>query len=246
MDTNSSLERRIAVKRAHEHITRLIASRVLDPGDPLPSAAKLSKDIGVSRPVVLDSFRVLESEGKLTVGRGPSGVRLAHPEGPQSKAKLAWLKANGDMIRQMVVLREFIEPGIAKLVAEQGMPRDLLQRGRRIIHEFNERPSARQVLLRLDAEFHKVLAQATGMPVLQEASQNCRVWVSPAFDFLDWPPDRLGQAAMEHEAILDAIERRDPHGASAATLAHLQVSSRLIARKLTEISRGDRKKRSGA
>lgn len=244
MDTASQLDRRLAVKIAHDHLNRLIESRVLDPGDPLPSAAQLSRDIGVSRPVVLDAFKLLQADGRLVVGRGPAGVRLAHPHGPQSKTKLAWLRSNQDTISQMAVLREFIEPGVARVAAEQGMPRNLMRRSRRIIAEFRSLPSSRQEILKLDAEFHRLIAEATGMPLLEEEAENCRVWVSPVFDFLDWPPNRIETSTNEHERILDAIDARDSDEAAKAALDHVRVSSGLIAKKIKELGRGGMKRAS--
>lgn len=218
--------RRAAVDRAHHHITRLIDLKEYKPGDRLPRAAKLAEDIGVSRPVVLEALSILQSNGRISVGPGAAGSRVLGPHGPHEPARLAWLSENADTIRQMAVLREIVEPGIARLLAERGMPKPILRRAHVLLRRWDETPAeARQELLTLDTEFHGLLARATSMQKLQDISNTCRTWVAPAFDMVEWKGDRPTVVNVEHADIIRAIEARDADAAWTAARRHLQAST---------------------
>jgi GntR family transcriptional repressor for pyruvate dehydrogenase complex len=229
--------RRSAVDHARRYVTRLIALKEFKPGDRLPSAAAIGADIGVSRPVVLDALKILEREGRITVGPGAAGVRVLDANGvPHQSAMRAWMTENHQTITQMAYLREMVESGAARFAAERGMSASLSKRGRKIIDEMERIGDIRQEQLALDTDFHQLIGDATGMPVLKEIIGTCRTWVAPVFDLLDWPDSRIQSSITEHSRILDAILDRDPDEAAEAALDHVHVSTGLIVSKMNELA----------
>jgi GntR family transcriptional regulator, transcriptional repressor for pyruvate dehydrogenase complex len=219
--------RRAAVERAHRYITRLIDLKEYNPGDRLPAAAKLSEEIGVSRPVVLEALAILASNGRVSVGPGAAGSRVLGTDGPHQAARIAWLTENAETIANMAVVRQIIEPGIARLLAERGMSAAYVRKTGAVLAKLDEvTPEDRDRMLALDSEFHGLLGAATEMPSLAEISNTCRMWVAPAFDMIRWSAsERPKQSQKEHYAILDAIQAKDADAAWSAALAHMAAST---------------------
>ena len=63
-------------------LRRRIVTGVLQPGELLPNESVLMAEFGVSRPTLREGFRILESEGIITVMRGArGGGRVLEPDG---------------------------------------------------------------------------------------------------------------------------------------------------------------------
>ncbi|MEE2058045.1 FadR/GntR family transcriptional regulator [Rhodococcus artemisiae] len=63
-------------------LRRQIITGELQAGEPLPNEAALMERFGVSRPTLREAFRILESEGIITVLRGArGGARVQAPDG---------------------------------------------------------------------------------------------------------------------------------------------------------------------
>ncbi|MCK0091350.1 FadR family transcriptional regulator [Rhodococcus sp. HNM0563] len=63
-------------------LRRQIITGELEAGEPLPNEAALMERFGVSRPTLREAFRILESEGIITVLRGArGGARVQAPDG---------------------------------------------------------------------------------------------------------------------------------------------------------------------
>ncbi|NLV78936.1 MAG: FadR family transcriptional regulator [Rhodococcus sp.] len=63
-------------------LRRQIITGELEAGEPLPNEAALMDHFGVSRPTLREAFRILESEGVITVLRGArGGARVQAPDG---------------------------------------------------------------------------------------------------------------------------------------------------------------------
>lgn len=74
----------VRVPKAAEVVAETIRVRIvrhdLHQGDALPSETELTEEFGVSRPTLREAFRILESEGLITVRRGArGGARVQEP-----------------------------------------------------------------------------------------------------------------------------------------------------------------------
>jgi DNA-binding FadR family transcriptional regulator len=227
---DATTERRSAVQQAEFHIASMIDLRRVKPGERLPSSAELASQIGVSRPAVLQALKILGAQGRVIVrpGRGGCWVAGHDPDNLESRVARAWERR--DTIVQMAHLREMLEPGAARLVAERGMAPDLMAEARELARRIRESDeSEREQQRAWDTALHLLVARATGMPVIESFVALCRREVAAAFDVMTWTEDRKNTYAGEHDALLDAIERRDPEAAARAAHTHVSTTTTLLA-----------------
>jgi DNA-binding FadR family transcriptional regulator len=220
---------RPAMEVALSHLSRLIDLQLVRPGGRLPSAHQLAEEIGVSRPVVLDAIAQLKKQGRLEGTRGRGGTRVARLEPAQKAARLRWFRKEGPEILEMALLREMIEPGVARILAQDGMPAASLKRARSLAGELAQLKTTQYaVLIAIDTDFHLTLARATRRPRIIDLFVAARAKVVPTFDILPWAEDRRSRSDDQHARLLDAIEARDPQTAADVAYEHVRVSTRLI------------------
>src|SRR5688572_17377763 len=105
-----------AVTHAYERLVHLIELRQPSSSRRLPTAAALSKEIGVSRPVVLEALGQLSTEGRVAVAQGAGGSWVLSGQHEGRKKRQRWARADASTIAAMAVLRRILEPGIARYV----------------------------------------------------------------------------------------------------------------------------------
>src|SRR2546423_7538155 len=121
----------LRVPKMAELVSQRLRQRIvraeLAEGDALPSEAELMAQFGVSRPTLREAFRVLESEGLITVRRGArGGARVQIPNGDIA-ARYAGLvlEFRGTTLEDVYDARTIIEPPCAALLARQRTQADL-------------------------------------------------------------------------------------------------------------------------
>ncbi len=225
--------RNTAADRAVDYIQRLIDLRRVLPGQRLPAATLLSEKIGVSRVAVLQALQTLQRYGLVTVRAGRGGtVVLGRDERPYAQ-RLARALAQRDALQKTALMREIIESGVARTVAQQGLSEEAGARARTLLAEMR-RADDLDRYLGLDSDFHDLLGEATGAPLLAALSAGLRWVFLVALDAVDQPRERLLKlnSTSEHERILRAIERGSASAAAEWAFRHAQSSMRLV---LTEL-----------
>lgn len=215
------------VDRAYHYISGLIDLKIVAHGELLPKADVLAKRIGVNRDAVLDAFRQLQAHGLVRVGLGRAGVRVAEQVGASRDARIAWVWEHRETIAEMATLRSILEPGVIRLVAERGLSRRVLASARREHTRLVDGLPSQQRQA-ADAEFHRLLMSGIEAKTIERLSLLVRRWVVPAFDLIAWPPNRTEQNHAEHQALLEAIEARDPGTAEDLMHRHVAASTHLI------------------
>jgi DNA-binding FadR family transcriptional regulator len=212
------------VDRAYHYIAALIDLKQVPHGGLLPRAELLAREIGVSRPSVLTALGLLEKQGLVRVGVGRAGVRVAESVGASRDARVGWVADHRDVIAQMATLRAIVEPGVMRLVAERGLTRAQKKRARELHAEMCGGVD-HQGYLAADTEFHRLLSTAIEGPVIERLSLLIRRWVAPALDLIPWPPNRREVSNTEHEALLSALEAKDPDAAEQAVRVHISATT---------------------
>src|ERR1700716_1212135 len=144
-------------------IRQRIARRELCEGDALASEAQLMDQFGVSRPILREAFRILESESLIEVRRGArGGARVRLPD-PRTLARYTalLLQLRGTTIGDVLDARRAIEPAAARMVAERRSPEVLAML--RQCHE-DELRTTSDVRARAaaSARFHSTLIELSG------------------------------------------------------------------------------------
>lgn len=107
-------------------LRRHIISDLAD-GETLPPESVLMERFGVARQTLREAFRVLESEGLLTVRRGVLGGAVVHrPDGSVAARNAALvLQSRGTTLADVYQARAMVEPACAALLAGNASEADL-------------------------------------------------------------------------------------------------------------------------
>lgn len=201
----------------------MILKEGLEPGDRLPTERDLSKNLNVSRSVVREAIKRLQSLGRISSLQG-SGTRVASPSGEQVAAGYRWLFQHTDLrLDQLAAVRIPLETTIAALAAEH-RTEEHLERLREAQTRLGADSRGLKSFVAADVDFHAVLAEATGNPFFQ-------IILGPIQELLVESRRRTIShygaklAHDHHERILAAVEAKRPQAAHKAMADHLQASA---------------------
>ena len=222
-------------RRLHAHVVDALVPRIvsgeLAPGSLLPTEPEMSARFGVSRSVVREALRVLGAKGLIEVRHG-SGTRVTTPDRWDTLDPLILLAlrergASASVLHDLLEARTIVECEVAALAAERANPaeRDALQAAITTMRESLHDPAR---FVTGDSAFHLTLLRAARNRVLERMTQPMHELLSYAQALTDAIPGVLARALAEHEAIADAIARRDAPGAREAMRVHLAQTQRDI------------------
>src|ERR1700730_3414140 len=123
VNTGTPASRQLRIPKAAELIAgqlrRQIVRRELSEGEELPSEAELMARFDVSRPTLREAYRILESEGLISVRRGARGGARVHMPKADVAARYAAsvLQANGVLLSDVYEARTMIESSAAAVLA---------------------------------------------------------------------------------------------------------------------------------
>ena len=207
-------------------VEELILQGVLRPGDRLPAERDLAEKMEVSRPTLREALAELEAEG-LVVARPGGGTFIADVLGSAFAPPLIELFARHDMaLFDYLAFRRDVEGMAASQAAERATEADLA-----IIDSVFDRfeaASTRRVqeeAARLDAEFHMAVVEAAHNVVMTHMMRSLYgLLVSGVFynrSIVYGLKSGREQLLIQHKAIRDGVQSRDPDQARAAVEAHI-------------------------
>lgn len=218
------VESRRLYQQIADQIRDLIERSGFEPGTRLPAERDLALQLGVSRPSLREALIALDVEGRVEVRSG-SGVYVSATRPGPAPVRTA---AMGESPSQLMEARSVIEGELVTLACARVTP-EPLARLRQVLKDMEAAIERRRSKVDLDREFHMTLAEMSGNAVLSRL-------VGELFDERHSPISakirsrfentRTWKLALaEHEAILKAVEARDPIAAQAAMRAHLKASA---------------------
>lgn len=184
----------------------------------LPTERELASQLGVSRSVVREAIKRLEQQGLLEIRQGLGTRTVNRLHKPLSDSLHLLVPNEAERLRQLFEVRLMVEPCNASLAAERASAAQidaLAATHDRLIAAPTTADS-----VAADMAFHRQLAEASGNQIadLLLHSLSDLLEASLKVGYGRVAPER---AIAEHTAILDAIQRRDPAAAAAATQSHL-------------------------
>jgi GntR family transcriptional repressor for pyruvate dehydrogenase complex len=206
---------RKVAREVQDQLAELIVSGAHPAGARLPSERDLLEALGVSRTSLREALRGLEALGLIDIRHG-SGIYVTDqgPELWQNADRVLSFEPRAETARELLEVRLLLEPEIAALAAIRGTADDLA-RLRRHVEAFRQqiagtnRPPS-------DLQFHIALCQAAhNRPLLPFVQWIVRFYAKCG------PKPRLDDVEG-HEAIYDAVARRDPDAARILMKAHLE------------------------
>ncbi len=194
--------------QVYDQISAAILAGRLKPGDRV-NVDEITRDLGVSKIPVREALQRLEAQG-LIVQTPYSGARVA----PVSLRE--W--------RGVFLVRNELEGLAARLAAEAMTEADFA--ALRAAHDEMAALLADGQLDQMSAQnrrFHRIIGKAAGYTTLEELVEQVLLTVARYRAVLELDPTVWRQVLIEHEAIVTALESRDPAQAAAAAQAHVRL-----------------------
>jgi len=208
-------------------ISELIASGEFVPGQRLPGERDLARQLGVSRPSVREALIALEVEGKVEVRVG-SGVFVS----AQRKLPPASLLDPGEGPFELIRARWVVEGETAAIAAEESRASDREEMHRALDDlRLSRTPRDSEAA---DRRLHVAIGNASGNGPLGEVVQllwdqgRGALWRQMEHHFST--PALWAQTLRDHQAVVAAIESRNPAKARKSMHEHLTRVHREFAR----------------
>ncbi|MDJ0637302.1 MAG: FCD domain-containing protein [Paracoccaceae bacterium] len=209
---------------SRDALANWLATSGAAPGDRLPPERQLSERLGISRGELRKAMTVLEAEGIVErhVGRG-TFLRAPSADGRSSETLVLQL-AEITSPHAAMMARLSLEPELAGHAAIHAAPLHLTEA--RSLADGMRKAADWAEYEQLDARLHELIAVASGNPLLAELHRIVNaVRVSVVWSNLELPrggPPTDYHSFAEHDAIIEALERRDRVAAHAAMRDHLK------------------------
>ncbi len=212
-----AVERTSAAEAVRAQLVDLIEGGELEVGEKLPSEKELARSLAVSRPVVREALGGLRAIGMI-VSRPGRGSFVASDRARQPLLLGRYTPTELHEVRLHLEVR-----GAAR--AAERCSAVSAARLRELVGEMEATPDPR-AWVRLDAEFHVALAEATQNELqvqLVEGLRELHVELSTAAIAHE---GRRDEAQREHRAICEAVCAEDAAAAEGAMTEHLVNGSR--------------------
>jgi GntR family transcriptional repressor for pyruvate dehydrogenase complex len=222
------LDGRIKPKRLYEQVAERLEDGILRGDHPagaqLPSERDLMRDFGVGRPAVREALFHLAKMGLVEVRSGERAL-VTRPtakvvfESIAGAARVMLSEPGG--VRHFQQGREFLEVGLARYAAESATEEDLrqlksaLEANRLAIGDIERFGTT-------DLAFHYVLAVIPRNPIFTALHAAFAEWLVKQRRITLSVAGQNEIAYRAHEAIWQAIARRDPDTAEQVMRTHLQ------------------------
>ena len=224
---------------AIEKVKGMILSGELHPGAKLPRENELAERLGVSRSSLREAVRALAALNVIETRQGDGTyVTSLTPEVLLEVIGFGIDLVEDPSLLDVFQVRRFLETA-ATAAAAISITEDELVSLRECMARMDRAESVEE-LVRVDEEFHHIVASATRNSVLVALLGNLSSRTTRA---------RLWRAVMErdavertkqwHHAILEGLEARDPQLARAADLMHLAEGESWLRRALGWDQTGD-------
>ncbi|GMV57628.1 FadR family transcriptional regulator [Betaproteobacteria bacterium PRO7] len=224
-----ALEPRRLYRQIADQIAALIRRGEFKPGSRLPPERDLAKQLGVSRPSVREALIALEVEGFVEVRIG-SGVYVTSAGSRRAGGRVGKAALPPDSGPfELIEARRLVESECAAQAARHASAAQM-RRMKAALATMRTDGRRNVVPLEGDQRFHECVADASGNSALAMLVRT--LWAQrtgPLFLRLEHhfdTPALWSAAIAEHQAILAAIESRDPGAARAAMRRHLDMAAR--------------------
>jgi DNA-binding FadR family transcriptional regulator len=213
------------IRKTSELIARDLALQIVDnklpEGTALPTEREMVERFQVGRTTMREALRILETRGVIKIKPGRTGgpIVLRPRSENVSEALTLVLQFEGASLSDVLLARQALEPMISGL-ATSHITDDELAGLRVHMEAMRAQPSGGR-WLSSHAAFHAAIAQASSSVVLRVFSDSLISIFDGAEAGVTYSARRRQAALSSHQAILDALARRNRAAAEAASTDHL-------------------------
>jgi len=207
-----------------DRLEEMIREELYPEGSTLPPERELMELFGVGRPSIREALYALELKGlvKINSGERPRVTRPT-PEhllrSLSGSANLLLTQPRG--VEHFDEARLFMEMGLARRSAEMATEAQIQELEAALQENRGHIGKARAFAVS-DVGFHRRLALVVGNPIFVAMHEALVDWLISQRPLPADPVTANRQSFEEHEAVFQAIQGRDPDGASTAMRQHLE------------------------
>jgi GntR family transcriptional repressor for pyruvate dehydrogenase complex len=213
-----------AVRVSHKIVRQLqdsVASGELKAGALLPSERELAARFWVSRSSVREALSILETLGFLAIEPGRR-ARVLGTSAEPDKRLTRWHYASRFNENDVYELRLALESRAARLAAEKMTPQTIADLTASLASmKDNLRQGNLLAASNDDFRFHDIVVNLSGNRLFAEIHHLNREAILESQKLPLARHKRLWEPVQEHERILQALEQRDPDGASYLMQLHI-------------------------
>ena len=220
-----SLKRETLSKQVVDQIIDLLMTGQLKPGDKLPPETELTDMLVVSRPVLREALTSLENMGVIQ-RKTREGTFFSDKIGSKPFSIMLALSA-GD-IPSVIEARISLELGLVTMAAEKITDEQL----RKLEENLQAMSVNKEDYRDIDKEFHRIIGFSANNPILEGI-------IDPLLDMIDETLRQVSSAERDHartleqhQAVYEALKKRDPIEAYTAMYRHLNYGRDKIMKKL--------------
>jgi len=220
----AKIEKISVIDEVIRSIREMITSGNFAVGDKLPAELKLCDELGVGRSTIREAFRVLQASGQIELMTGKGAYVRSVNDSTYETIK-SWFVERESEVSELMEVRMAIEPVAIRLAIQRGSSKQIAQIQQ--IHELFKKAVAKKNALdlaTLDESFHSAIIEAGNNPILVKIG---RVLSDALMEYRtrSFAVRNYAVHALEpHEAIVQAIVRKDEKAAITALQRHLEVS----------------------
>ena len=202
-----------------DEIKKAILSGKYKTGEALPSETELARQFGVSRPVIREGIRVLQSRGFLEIRRGTTGGAFV-----RDLYQLPFMEDFADLIRyrrvkvdHLAKARLLIEPEVCRLTAQNASEKEINElQG---LLDSYDLIKERDKLDPLYAMFHRLVGRACGNPIYSIIMENIMDFTESFIRTMK-PVTTIIHNESDHDEIMAAFRQRDSEKAAEVGTRH--------------------------
>lgn len=222
--------------RVQKNVTRAIASDicadVFPVGAFLPTENELGPRYGVSRTVIRESLKILESKG-LVRGRSRVGTIVCPKEewNILDQQVLEWMGPRIfelDLLKCVLDARRAIEPFAAEFAAERATVQDVAEI-ERAWEQMRDAEGDVVLFTEADVAFHAGLLKASHNQVFMQLASIIRAALELSLHASNEAVDARGEAVGIHKELVEALRMRDTAAARDCSHRMLDLAARDLA-----------------
>jgi len=212
-----------AKNRTHatvEILAEMILSGALPADSSLPSERELSLRLGVSRNVLREATKILQSRGLLSIRHGARTTVNSLRNEPVQQAVSGALYGSDNALVQLTEVRLTLEVSIAELAAQRATAKDIATL-REFVQNLQAGISDATRYAEWDVAFHRALAEATHNSIFVLLLDSVAAMLRQSRD-LALMHTEPRTSLPDHERIFEAVENHDAARAANAMRSHLE------------------------
>lgn len=216
------LQRKTLSEQVEEFIREHIVSRKIAPGQSLPSSIQLAEQFGVSRAIVREALKSLEARGLITIANGKRAT--VNPVNNQILIDYFDRMAQDreEALIELLELRKGLEVQGSFMAAERRTD-DEMRQIRDLVRQMRAQVGKLDAYLDLDVQLHLAIAGASHNRMLYHIVDSLRGPLRDTMEegqILHSSSEEREMIQVNHEILVDLIERQDTAGAAACMTKH--------------------------